>query len=86
MPRNVRNQGSQEGYLPEYLPYCTTVVSAPRQYALKSLLLASYNGDILSAKHLHSRLSYPLALCGYSMAMIVNNTNVIQLWCVRAQS
>ena len=40
-------------------------LSAPGPFNLKSLLLALYDGDILSAKRFHRRLSYLLPLYSY---------------------
>ena len=59
------------GYLPEYLASRSTILLAPRQYGLKSSLLALCKGDIFIAKCLHCLLSYPLPLYSYSMAMIM---------------
>ena len=59
IPQNVRILGSHEGYLPEYLLSCTTVLLAPGQFALKLSLLTSYTGDTFTAKHFHRRLNQP---------------------------
>ena len=68
MPENVRKLGSQEGYLPEYLLSCTTVLLAPGQFALNSLCIT----EIPSQLSIFTAASTnPVSLYSYYRAIIM---------------